>query len=187
MQYHEKNSSVPFYAYNFIALVRGHTCKPQLRLKHFSLKFANISDVIWKQFAWRQRDVASFAFASNDTIQRWRHRRSKKLNKNGTGGDRHLMVRFLFAVGGAVLMFFLFGKPYKRGFFCNDESLYHPFHTSTVTSAMLYVIGLLLPICTVSHLLRFFISLVRKEASDDSSTTSLSFFLRSGYFVRGVS
>lgn len=85
MQYHEKNSSVPFYAYNFIALVRGHTCKPQLRLKHFSLKFANISDVIWKQFAWRQRDVASFAFASNDTIQRWRHRRSKKLNKNGTG------------------------------------------------------------------------------------------------------
>ncbi|XP_031370616.1 putative phosphatidate phosphatase isoform X2 [Apis dorsata] len=48
-----------------------------------------------------------------------------------------------------VLMFYLFGKPYKRGFFCNDESLYHPFHDSTVTSAMLYVIGLLLPICTI--------------------------------------
>ncbi|CAK9814179.1 Putative phosphatidate phosphatase [Anthophora plagiata] len=49
----------------------------------------------------------------------------------------------------AVLMFFLFGKPYKRGFFCNDESLYHPFHASTVTSAMLYVVGLFLPICTM--------------------------------------
>ncbi|KAI4481274.1 hypothetical protein M0802_007777 [Mischocyttarus mexicanus] len=49
----------------------------------------------------------------------------------------------------AVLMFFFFGKPYKRGFFCNDESLMHPYHSSTVTSAMLYVTGLLLPICTV--------------------------------------
>lgn len=53
-----------------------------------------------------------------------------------------------------VLMFYLFGTPYKRGFFCNDESLSHPFHESTVTSPMLYVIGLFLPICTVSHILR---------------------------------
>lgn len=58
----------------------------------------------------------------------------------------------LFTVGMAVLMFFLFGKPYKRGFFCNDESLYHPFHSSTITSPMLYVIGFLLPISTVSQL-----------------------------------
>lgn len=64
-----------------------------------------------------------------------------------------LIICFMIPVGMTVLMFYLFGKPYKRGFFCNDESLYHPFHDSTVTSAMLYVIGLLLPICTVSHLL----------------------------------
>lgn len=56
------------------------------------------------------------------------------------------------SVGISVLMFFLFGKPYKRGFFCNDESLHHPYRGSTVTSTMLYVIGLFLPICTVSHL-----------------------------------
>ncbi|XP_043593561.1 putative phosphatidate phosphatase isoform X1 [Bombus pyrosoma] len=64
---------------------------------------------------------------------------------------RKIIIDFvcLLIVAGAVLMFFLFGKPYKRGFFCNDESLYHPFHTSTVTSVMLYVIGLLLPICTM--------------------------------------
>lgn len=59
----------------------------------------------------------------------------------------HLCV----SVGISVLMLFLFGKPYKRGFFCNDESLYHPYHDSTVTSPMLYVIGLFLPICTVSQ------------------------------------
>ncbi|XP_012220977.1 putative phosphatidate phosphatase [Linepithema humile] len=64
---------------------------------------------------------------------------------------RKLIIDFLclFIVGISVLMFFLFGKPYKRGFFCNDESLYHPFHDSTVTSSMLYVIGLFLPICTM--------------------------------------
>ncbi|XP_071651042.1 putative phosphatidate phosphatase isoform X1 [Temnothorax longispinosus] len=62
-----------------------------------------------------------------------------------------LVIDFLclFVVGISVLMFFLFGKPYKRGFFCNDESLYHPFHESTVTSTMLYIIGLFLPICTM--------------------------------------
>ncbi|XP_043279305.1 putative phosphatidate phosphatase isoform X2 [Venturia canescens] len=52
-------------------------------------------------------------------------------------------------VGIAVLMFFLFGKPYERGFFCNDESLYHMFKTSTVTSPMLYAVGIFLPICTM--------------------------------------
>ncbi|KAK9301644.1 hypothetical protein QLX08_006066 [Tetragonisca angustula] len=64
---------------------------------------------------------------------------------------RKIIIDFvcLLVVGASVLLFFLFGKPYERGFFCNDESLYHPFHTSTVTSAMLYVIGLLLPICTM--------------------------------------
>lgn len=73
-----------------------------------------------------------------------------------------LIICFIISVGMTVLMFHLFGKPYKRGFFCNDESLYHPFHDSTVTSAMLYVIGLLLPIFTVSHLLQFL-----KKASND--------------------
>lgn len=69
----------------------------------------------------------------------------------------------MVSVGFAVLLFFLFGKPYKRGFFCNDESLYHPFHSSTVTSAMLYVVGLFLPICAVSHLLRSMIFLYLKK------------------------
>ncbi|XP_032669175.1 putative phosphatidate phosphatase isoform X2 [Odontomachus brunneus] len=61
---------------------------------------------------------------------------------------RKVIVDFLFlaVLGISVLMFFLFGKPYKRGFFCNDESLYHPYHGSTVTSPMLYVVGIFLPV-----------------------------------------
>ncbi|XP_016374219.1 phospholipid phosphatase 1-like [Sinocyclocheilus rhinocerous] len=42
-------------------------------------------------------------------------------------------------------------KPYQRGFFCNDESISYPFHTSTVTSTVLYTVGFTLPICSVSN------------------------------------
>ncbi|XP_053995310.1 putative phosphatidate phosphatase isoform X2 [Hylaeus anthracinus] len=61
---------------------------------------------------------------------------------------RKIIIDFLclFVVGMGVLMFFLYGKPYKRGFFCNDESLYHPFHESTVTNTILYIVGFFLPI-----------------------------------------
>uniref|UniRef100_A0A8C1AI47 Phospholipid phosphatase 1 n=1 Tax=Cyprinus carpio carpio TaxID=630221 RepID=A0A8C1AI47_CYPCA len=38
-------------------------------------------------------------------------------------------------------------KPYQRGFFCNDESISYPFHSSTVTSTVLYTMGFTLPIC----------------------------------------
>ncbi|XP_011498099.1 PREDICTED: putative phosphatidate phosphatase [Ceratosolen solmsi marchali] len=48
-----------------------------------------------------------------------------------------------------VLILYHYAKPYERGFFCNDESLNHPFHISTVTSPMLYVTGVFLPICTI--------------------------------------
>ncbi|KAG1970838.1 phospholipid phosphatase 1 isoform X2 [Pimephales promelas] len=40
-------------------------------------------------------------------------------------------------------------KPYQRGFFCNDESISYPFHTSTVTSSVLYTVGFTLPICSM--------------------------------------
>ncbi|XP_067003182.2 putative phosphatidate phosphatase [Anabrus simplex] len=52
----------------------------------------------------------------------------------------------LFVVAFPILLFYFFGKPYERGFFCDDESLRHPFKSSTITSAMLYVIGMFLPI-----------------------------------------
>ncbi|XP_697507.5 phospholipid phosphatase 1 isoform X2 [Danio rerio] len=40
-------------------------------------------------------------------------------------------------------------KPYQRGFFCNDESIRYPFHSSTVTSTVLYTVGFTLPICSM--------------------------------------
>jgi phosphatidate phosphatase len=52
----------------------------------------------------------------------------------------------LCCVGFPILIYFLVGDPYKRGFFCDDESLMHPFHDSTVRNWMLYIVGLILPI-----------------------------------------
>nr|XP_029728905.1 putative phosphatidate phosphatase [Aedes albopictus] len=52
-------------------------------------------------------------------------------------------------VGFPILIFFLIGQPYERGFFCDDESLMHPFHDSTVTNWMLYIIGIAVPIIVI--------------------------------------
>ncbi|KAK6617209.1 hypothetical protein RUM44_005540 [Polyplax serrata] len=55
----------------------------------------------------------------------------------------------LLAVGLPILIFFLVGKPYERGFYCDDESLRHPYLESTVPSWLLYVVGLGLPIAII--------------------------------------
>lgn len=44
----------------------------------------------------------------------------------------------------------MFGSPYQRGFFCNDESIRYPFKESTVSSKVLYTVGLGLPTLIVS-------------------------------------
>lgn len=59
-------------------------------------------------------------------------------------------IYFYFPVGLPILCMFLWGKPYKRGFFCDDESIKHPFHESTVKSWMLWIIGFVLPVFMVS-------------------------------------
>ncbi|CAH0682437.1 unnamed protein product [Chilo suppressalis] len=56
----------------------------------------------------------------------------------------------LFCIGFLVLAYYLWGQPYERGFFCDDESLKHPYKDSTVTSSMLYIVGLGLPMFTMS-------------------------------------
>ncbi|XP_071439605.1 putative phosphatidate phosphatase [Hetaerina americana] len=56
----------------------------------------------------------------------------------------------LCLVAFPIILFFLFGKPYKRGFFCDDESLRHPFHESTVTETTLYIVGLFLPVAAMT-------------------------------------
>ncbi|CAJ0955587.1 unnamed protein product, partial [Mesorhabditis belari] len=44
-----------------------------------------------------------------------------------------------------LLIFHEFVPAYKRGFYCDDESIRYPFHDSTVSRKMLIVIGLIIP------------------------------------------
>ncbi|XP_014249883.1 putative phosphatidate phosphatase isoform X3 [Cimex lectularius] len=52
----------------------------------------------------------------------------------------------LVAVGVPSLYLHLFAQPYQRGFFCDDMSIRYPFKQSTVSTVVLYFIGLGLPI-----------------------------------------
>lgn len=62
------------------------------------------------------------------------------------------------SVGFPILFLFLWGDPYHRGFFCNDESLRHPYINSTVPSIYLYIVGMGLNCLVVSNFLINFIS-----------------------------
>jgi len=78
-------------------------------------------------------------------------------DSGGTMGDDtprfliKIVIDFLLlcCVGFPILFFYLWGTPYKRGFFCDDESLAHPYHDSTVRNYMLYAYGILLPIAII--------------------------------------
>ncbi|KAL3285842.1 hypothetical protein HHI36_000362 [Cryptolaemus montrouzieri] len=53
-----------------------------------------------------------------------------------------LDVALLLCVGFPILFLYLWGTAYQRGFFCDDESLRHPYYPSTVPSIYLYLVGI---------------------------------------------
>ncbi|KAI4875214.1 hypothetical protein NFI96_010689 [Prochilodus magdalenae] len=62
-------------------------------------------------------------------------------------------------------------KPYQRGFFCNDESISYPFNSSTVTSTVLYTVGLTLPICSmvIGECLSVYLNRLKSKSSFNNS------------------
>ena len=40
-----------------------------------------------------------------------------------------------------LLVFALIGKPHENGFFCGDESINRPYHSDTVPTFILYIMG----------------------------------------------
>ncbi|XP_067629596.1 putative phosphatidate phosphatase isoform X1 [Eurosta solidaginis] len=73
-------------------------------------------------------------------------------------------IFILACVGLPILGFYLWGSAYQRGFFCDDESLKHPFKESTIRNWMLYIIGLVLPIGVILA-----VEIVRSEHSKPST------------------
>lgn len=81
-------------------------------------------------------------------------------NKNGV---RIIFCRIfsdlliLGCVGLPVLAFHLWGTSYKRGFFCDDKSLKHPYNKNTVDNWMLFLMCFIIPISIITTV-EFFIS-----------------------------
>ncbi|VDN60172.1 unnamed protein product [Dracunculus medinensis] len=59
------------------------------------------------------------------------------------------MMRLIFIKGIPLIIFHYWAKPYKRGFYCDDESIRYPYRDSTVPRQMLIVIGLFIPIALI--------------------------------------
>lgn len=96
--------------------------------------------------------VASIPFrCDNDDDQLTFRNKKKMMNCWSWNFKIFVFVYFCSAVGLPILAFYLWGDPYKRGFFCDDESLKHPFHDSTIRNWMLYIIGIVLPVGLVSY------------------------------------
>ena len=67
---------------------------------------------------------------------------------------------WLCAVNNQIMLFVVFVpwlvlnwgniEPFKRGFFCDDESLKHPYKESSISNTGLVVLGMCLPTLTVS-------------------------------------
>lgn len=51
----------------------------------------------------------------------------------------------LLCLAVPLLIFHEWVKPYKRGFYCNDESIRYPYQSSTVSRQLLIVVGILIP------------------------------------------
>ncbi|XP_066967219.1 putative phosphatidate phosphatase isoform X2 [Macrobrachium rosenbergii] len=58
----------------------------------------------------------------------------------------------LLIVAIPILVLFLVGKPYERGFNCDDQSLRYPYKDSTVHTLVLYFVGTGLPAIAISLL-----------------------------------
>ena len=59
-------------------------------------------------------------------------------------------ITVVIAIFIPIILFYYLGDPTVRGFFCNDESLRHPYLPSTVPAPPLYFVGFALPLLTIA-------------------------------------
>ena len=71
----------------------------------------------------------------------------ERIMKTHVVGLLNLTIVIFLAIPIAVLRFSV--DPVKRGFFCNDEDLAHPLQESTVSSSVLVIVGVGLPIALI--------------------------------------
>lgn len=67
------------------------------------------------------------------------------------GGEYYIDSFLPVTVGLTMLAFSLWCEPIRRGFFCGDLSLMHPYKESTIRSWMLYLMCAALPVSVVNQ------------------------------------
>ncbi|KAH8297353.1 hypothetical protein KR044_010570, partial [Drosophila immigrans] len=87
-------------------------------------------------------------------------------------------ILILLCAGLPILLFFLMGTAYERGFFCDDESLMHPFKESTVKNWMLYFIGLVIPVGVM-----LIVEILRSQDKDLSASGASRRYIYQGYRI----
>ena len=69
----------------------------------------------------------------------------------------HLLI---ISVAVPVLIINMVARPFHRGFFCDDQSLMHPFKEDTVPTWLLVVVGMGLPIVSVSMIIEILVDCI---------------------------
>ncbi|KAL5006716.1 hypothetical protein ScPMuIL_015522 [Solemya velum] len=87
--------------------------------------------------------------------------------------------------GLCLLLYKLKGEPYERGFFCDDQSLMYPYHSSgldTISSTVLYTVGFVLPLLTfiLVELVRAILNAKEQRLQSDQRN---NLFVKNFYFV----
>jgi len=59
-------------------------------------------------------------------------------------------IALYLSVGLVSLFINLYATPFRRGFFCTDESIRYPFRTDTIPFSIVGAIGTLVPIFTIA-------------------------------------
>ncbi|KAL1130389.1 hypothetical protein AAG570_013327, partial [Ranatra chinensis] len=101
-------------------------------------------------------------------------------------------VLLFVAVGLPILILFLFGEPYKRGFFCDDESIKYPYKDSTVSNTVLYIVGLGVTVLIVRLFQMLLVELMHWWRGDENGHTfklcgkHIPLWLSNSYKVIGV-
>ncbi|XP_067139472.1 phospholipid phosphatase 1-like isoform X2 [Centruroides vittatus] len=91
--------------------------------------------------------------------QHFRCRRMPRLSNDNKFLVRCVLDLFCIAVIGVpIIIFFAIGKPFQRGFYCDDESLRYPYKESTINNKVLYCVGTLFPaaVIIIIETLRFY-------------------------------
>ena len=77
----------------------------------------------------------------------------------------NLIITIIVAL--PILILYLVGVPFKRGFFCDDETIAHPYESSTISSTVLYVVGFAVPLIAIVVVEGWVYSLPRTSQEDE--------------------